>query len=676
MKYIRLNNNHEYFKDGLPARFLGNIADLNIIIGANNTRKSRFLRTIINQEHNALFEAPEGFNELYHESLGLFDQLSKISKETMDEKILQFQFVPGGEGKPVYDSIKEYFNNNSQIDFFQFKTTLNNLNESLTGVAIPSGFDTFKTIATRAYDTVGLFIWVYELLKKDVPNTTHFEDTNVANVKWKHNLKDNQDFPDFNLKYSILKKMRQYLKFIVDLKFEDFNNDLIYIPVLRTSRMIVGFKDDVYAQTVLQQHFSSPTSKLKIETGMELYKKIGLARNTSRKRANSFREFEQFIGKTFFQNEDIHIVAEQSEKSDERHIKVTLPGENEDVAMHNLGDGIQAIINLLFPIFDAQDGTWVFIDEPENHLHPGYQNIFIDALANNTFLKSKRLRYFINTHSNHILSAALMKASAAEIMVFSRLNKDSSAIQSFNGQAYHTLELLGVFNTSVLTSNCSVWVEGVTDRFYLQAFLHAYVQTLPVDKIRPIEGLHYSFVEYGGINLLHYEFDHEFHAAEKTALENKIEAYFINSNVFLLADNDLKKEKHLPFENIDRDNFIYCQTDVPEVENLLPDSIIKGFFTDVYGYDDAALKKCFPIKEGVKLGRHFKNKLPYGKSFRITEGDGGTLKPLYKKGLADYVHTKILEGKFDWEHIKQSSPLLVKIPALYEFIASKNHIVH
>ena len=675
MKYIRLNNNNEYFKDGLPARFLGNIGDMNIIIGANNTRKSRFLRAIINQEHNALFEAPDNFNTLYHESLNLFDELSKRGQETMDEKILQFQFIPAGEGKPVYDSIKKYFDNNSQVDFFQFKTTLNNLNESLRGIAIPSGFDALKTIASGAYHTVGLFIWVYDLLKKSVPNTTHFEETNVVNVKWKHNLKENQVFPDFSLKHSILKKLQLYLKVICDLKFEDFNKDLIYIPVLRTSRMIVGFKDDVYTQTILQQNFSGTTSKLKIETGMELYKKIGLARNTTRKRANSFREFEQFIGKTFFQNEDIHIVAEQSEKGEERHIKITLPGENEDVAMHNLGDGIQAIINLLFPIFDAQYGAWVFIDEPENHLHPGYQNILIDALANNIYLKSKGLRYFVNTHSNHILSATLMKASAAEIMVFNRLDKDSSAIQSFDGQAYHTLELLGVFNASVLTTNCSVWVEGVTDRFYLQSFLHAYVQTLELDKLRPIEGLHYSFIEYGGINLLHYEFDHEFHAGEKTGLGNKIEAYFINSNVFLLADNDLKKEKHLPFENIHRDNFIYCETEVPEIENLLPDAIIKGFFMDIYGYDGTILKECFPIKEGVKLGRHFKDKLPYGKSFRITEDDGGTLKPRYKKNLADYVHAKILEGKFEWEHLKKSSLLLEKIPVLYNFIANKNQIV-
>ncbi|WP_439695871.1 AAA family ATPase [Mucilaginibacter sp. AW1-7] len=675
MKYLRLNNNHEYFKDGLPARFLGNIGDLNIIIGANNTRKSRFLRTIINQEHNVLFEAPENFNLLYNESLCLFDELSKKGKETLDEKILQFQFVPGGEGQPIYDSIKEYFGANSQIDFFQFKTTLNNLNESLVAVAIPSGFDSLKTIANRAYHAVNLFIWVYDLLKKDVPNSRHFEKTNVLNVHWKHNLRDNEAFPDFALKFSILKKLQKYLKIICDLKFEDFNKTLIYIPVLRTSRMIVGFKDDVYAQTILTQHFSGPTSKLKIETGMELYKKIGMARNTSRKRANSFREFEKFIGKTFYQNEDIHIVAEQTEKGEERNIKVTLPGENEDVAMHNLGDGVQAVINLLFPIFDAEDGAWVFIDEPENHLHPGYQNILIDALANNNFLKEKELRYFINTHSNHILSAALMTASAGEIMVFSRRDKDSSSIQSFNGLAYHTLELLGVFNTSVLTSNCSIWVEGVTDRFYLQAFLHAYVQTLAADKIRPIEGLHFSFVEYGGINLLHYEFDHEFHTTEKIGIENKIEAYFINSNVFLLADNDLKNNKHLPFENITRGNFIYCQTEVPEIENVLPDSIIKGYLEDVFGYEDSILKKCFPIKAGIKLGRHFKDKLPYGKGFRKIEGDGGTLKPFYKKGLADYVHKKIIANKFEWKDLEASSFLVKRIPELYEFISSKNHVV-
>ncbi|WP_426587915.1 AAA family ATPase [Mucilaginibacter sp. R-33] len=676
MKFIRINNNHEYFKDDLPTRFLGNITDINIIIGANNTRKSRFLRTIINQEHNILLDGPENFNSLYHESLNFFDDLSKKGKETMDEKILQFQFSPGGDGHPVYDSIKEFFTaNNTQLDFFHLKNTLNNINETLIAVAIQTDFDSLKVIANRALDAVNLFIWVYQILEKSIPDGSYFRETNVVNINWKHNLRDNDEFPDFALKFELLKKLRQYLKVVSALEFKDFNKNLIYIPVLRTSRMIVGFKDDVYKQTILTQYFSNPTSKLKIETGMELYGKIGMARNTSRKRANNFREFEKFIGATFFQNEDIHIVAEQTEKGEERNIKITLPGENEDVAMHNLGDGVQAIINLLFPVFDADDGAWIFIDEPENHLHPGYQTILIHALANNAFLKNKQFRYFINTHSNHILSAALMTANASEIFVFNRRDKDTSTIQSFDGQAYHTLEILGVFNTSVLTSNCSVWVEGVTDRFYLQAFLHAYVQSLEPDKLRPIEGLHFSFVEYGGINLLHYEFDHEFHKTEKKGAENKIEAYFLNTNVFLLADSDLKKDKHMPFETIKRPNFFYCQTEVPEIENVLPDNVIKGYFKDVFGYEDSILDKCFPVKNGVKLGRHFKNKLPYGKSFRVTEADGGTLKSDYKKGLADYVHKKIKEGKFDWNNLKSSSFLSKNIPKLYEFINRRNQII-
>jgi len=35
-----------------------------------------------------------------------------------------------------------------------------------------------------------------------------------------------------------------------------------------------------------------------------------------------------------------------------------------------------SIILLMFPIYTANENTWVFIDEPENHLHPGFQKIF------------------------------------------------------------------------------------------------------------------------------------------------------------------------------------------------------------------------------------------------------------------------------------------------------------
>jgi AAA15 family ATPase/GTPase len=674
MKYIRLNNQTEFFKEELPARFLGNITDINIIIGANNTRKSRFLRSIINQEHSVLIDGPEGLNEGYHASLSIFTELEAKGKETMNERLFQFQFHDTDKPSSKYKNIKEFFNTKSQLDFIDLKTSIINLNETLVAMAVPDNFNALKEIAHRTMDVTEVYLGIFAYIDQHglpLGRDPDFRVTNVDDVRYRFETIPDS-VPDYELKKEVIRKTRDYAKLLTQLTVEMFNKNLVYIPVLRSSRMIGGFTGDVYAETIQKQHFGGATSKLKIETGLLLYEKIGLARNGTRKQIRDFNAFEKFVGQAFFNSDDVHIVAHQTEKKDERNIRISLPDEREDVSIPDLGDGVQAVINLLFPVFTAEEGAWIFIDEPENHMHPGYQNLLMQVLATSPFIQAKKLRFFINTHSNHILSGALLGKTGAEIILFSRRDKDASDIQAFNGNEYHTLEKLGIFNTSVLISNCSVWVEGVTDRFYLQAFLKAYSDQLDDGKFRPVEGLHFSFIEYGGKNLVHFEFDHTYKQEADDQLKKKIEAFFINSNVFLFADSDFNAEKHDVFEAIKRPNFKYCKTSLPEIENIVPESLIQSYLTEGLKCDAAEVAACFPLDHKVKLGRHLAGKITYGKGFRKFESDGGTLRPDYKNGLADFVHKKITDGAFSWKEVPDKSALRSTIITLYDFIKAKN----
>lgn len=549
--------------------------------------------------------------------------------------------------------------------------------------------DNFKALQHIVYQTLHVsevLLWIFDILgKQGLPTEKQYQfyKTNVNDVLYMVPTTMIDRINDFELKKSLIEHVRDYMVTMRQLKFERFDNSLVYIPVLRTSRMIGGFSGDVYGDTILKQHFSNPTSKLQIETGLMLYEKIGLARNGTRKQSRDFAAFEKFVGQVFFNSDDLHIVAHQTEKKEERNIKISLPGELEDVTIYDLGDGIQAIINLLFPVFTAEDGSWIFIDEPENHLHPGYQNLFMQTLSTNEFIIAKKLRFFINTHSNHILSSALMGPDSAEILVFSRRNMSSSSINSFNGNEYHTLEKLGVFNTSVLISNCSVWVEGVTDRFYLQSFLYAFCKTQREKDFKPVEGLHFSFIEYGGKNLIHYEFDHKYKEVKSVEIEDeedfktKIQAYFINANVFLLADSDFDTEKHKYFESIKKPNFEYHKTDLPEIENILPDKVLKGFLINELRVSEEDAASLFPIDHSVKLGEYFQGKIKYGKGFRkINAESGGTLSPKYKKWLADYVHKSILNKTFLWSDLEKSEKLKTIVKSLYNYISKNNKISH
>ena len=58
----------------------------------------------------------------------------------------------------------------------------------------------------------------------------------------------------------------------------------------------------------------------------------------------------------------------------DKNPKSIFKGEKaKDLEIHELGDGLQNIIVLLYPVFTAEKPTRFFIEEPENNMHPGFQ---------------------------------------------------------------------------------------------------------------------------------------------------------------------------------------------------------------------------------------------------------------------------------------------------------------
>jgi len=204
----------------------------------------------------------------------------------------------------------------------------------------------------------------------------------------------------------------------------------------------------------------------------------------------------------------------------------------------------------------------------------------------------------------------------------------------------------------------------VTDRFYLRAFLRAYCNNLITGAFIPSEGFDYSFVEYGGKNLVHYDFD--------LKANDNIGAYFINSNVFLLADNDLDEDRKERYNKIKRSNFKYEQTDLPEIENIIPENILKDFLLKEVNCDQNSVNSKFPIQDlKTKLGKAFDGVTRKGKKVAIQSETGGTLSSHYKSRLSSYVHEQIINGTYTWSELKTSAPLARIVEELYSFIKTK-----
>src|SRR5207245_6816463 len=135
--------------------------------------------------------------------------------------------------------------------------------------------------------------------------------------------------------------------------------------------------------------------------------------------------------------------------------------------VYDLGGGFQSMLALTFSAFPAEAPTLFLVEEPEQHLHPGMQRRVLELYARDPRLA--RHQYFVTTHSNHLLDMAI-DDPAWSTFIFRR-DAEVTSIAPVAGRTKLVLHDLGARASSVFLTNASIWVEGVTDRLYLRAYL-------------------------------------------------------------------------------------------------------------------------------------------------------------------------------------------------------------
>ena len=370
---------------------------------------------------------------------------------------------------------------------------------------------------------------------------------------------------------------------------DDINNPNVYfIPTLRSAHTLYSgtefdqhnrsskyekIEDDIFLHT-LRKNYNLPEN-VEIFTGVHLYKDILITRNSKREIRKKFEAFEKFVGRNFF-SKAVDIVADFTEK----RIRIHIEGE-EDRFLHELGDGIQALIILIYKIFLAKNDSYFFIDEPEINLHPGMQRLFLEQINSNPDLTKKNLTYFISTHSNHFLDLTLEKDNVSIYSFYSKVEPDGEKkliIKNVNSGDNDILKNIGVSNSSVFMANCSIWVEGISDRIYIKAFLKSHCTSL--GKKFPKEDIDFAFFEYAGSNLDHYFFDENINDESQDEIISDIKAMALSNRILLVADSD-NAENSIPIskkklrldnlKNVKSNNFTpLIIEDYREIENLLP----------------------------------------------------------------------------------------------------------
>lgn len=654
------------FDEENPIEYIPKFNSINIVVGANNSGKSRFMRSLMS------------LTDLY-----LLYDFKKIKRDIHD-----------------YNDFVKSFNRDSLDDFI-------NKDRNNSSRTHRNGIDENREKAKR-----------FEENKLEHIDLNDFKQSLNKITKNKSKL---SQLSRYGIKNDYLSNFGEMSE---DSKIMYSDKKRYYIPTLRTAHSLFqisklnleinssdkkvadNFKkieDDVYMHTYLKNY--NIDSSIEIFTGLHLYREILNARNSKKQTRLKFEKFQDFIGNNFFDGKKIDIVAEFKKednlngKNDNEIISIDIEGDDNSRDLYDLGDGIQALIILMYKIFMAESESFIFIDEPEINLHPGMQRLFLEQITSNKDLTDKNLKYIITTHSNHFLDLTIEKDNVS-IYSFSprnnELNEKQFTIKNVNRGDNSLLKELGVNNSSVFMANCSLWVEGISDRNYIKAFLKSYCDS--IGKSYPKEDIDFAFFEYAGSNIDHYIFDDKVEKEDIDIVLNDITALAISNKILLLADSDASKKSSAKgirlkrLEDTQTDNFIpKIVWDIREVENLLTNEMWKQILIDLCNKTlvkshkdeilvkiDGALSEIDSLnfsKEYVgefleeirnKMGKISSTFILNQSAYEVkSDGSFGTI--INKRELSELVFNK----KFSWEVLSKNKEIETLTIEIYNFITQK-----
>lgn len=310
---------------------LDNLSKINIFVGSNNSGKSRMLREIFKIGTNYI---KTNFNLLE------FNHLVEALKKNIHEIILKYNIAD-------YNGFLQDCNNLEEIDFIQ--EDINFLQPILSFIVRLINMQGQGSITTSSYTST---FYQHENLNRDL---------NECGIKFKLELEK-----------------------IIGDEPEQYNFKKIYIPTLRGLRPFES-EDDIYHLRTKKDYFRDK-EQLDIFTGLSLYndlKKLLLGKLADREVVS---KFQKFLGDTFFEGKEVTLIP----YIDSDVVSVKIGDENEK-SIYNLGDGIQSIIILTFPLFlNEGENMLIFIEEPELYLHPGLQRKLIE-----TFMKFENFQFLL-----------------------------------------------------------------------------------------------------------------------------------------------------------------------------------------------------------------------------------------------------------------------------------------
>jgi len=294
-----------------------------------------------------------------------------------------------------------------------------------------------------------------------------------------------------------------------------------------------------------------------------------------------------------------------------------------------------------------------FIEEPESHMHPQMQNVFIKYLLN--AYKQIRLQGLVTTHSNEMVRVAglehlrviretqIFKSEIFDLSAFRKslvINKSEEADGKIDSKTISILEnffdwFFEIGFSEIIFADKAVLYEGDSERLYLKKLI-----TLPLYK--KLSGQYIAFIQVGGAYAFNY----------KSLIE------FLKIKTLIITDLDYKKSA------LSEEEILTSKTTNSTINSFY--KISKGKTVSLHESIDAdeEIEDSPSIKELYEWKENEQNKLCGNLIYVVFQEKEYYARTLEEAMLSRLVVLKAFEKKprSEWKTIKSEYKLRFTLP--------------
>ena len=194
-------------------------------------------------------------------------------------------------------------------------------------------------------------------------------------------------------------------------------------------------------------------------------------------------------------------------------------------------------------------------------------------------------QFFISTHSSSIIDICDEYDKDTSIVCVEK-NKGCKTVYNSEYDDMNLYELIGIRPSSIILSNCTIWIEGPTDIYYIDTFLKVYSRLKELKEF--LLGYNYNYAFNGSINIASkIDFSNDETATMKI---NKL-----SKSNFIIFDSDNLNPENANYKKIQKikdklGDRCYVIDQLKTIENIIPPQFLYEYFNNNYNSKDKAVK--------------------------------------------------------------------------------------